>query len=444
MRYLPHTEADVRAMLKTIGVASFDELIASVPAELRSAELNLPPALNEAELVADYLARARKGEVKTSFVGAGLHRHYVPVAVDSLISRGEFFTAYTPYQPEASQGTLQAIFEFQTTVCELTGLEVANASMYDGASAAAEAVLMALRLLPKRTRVLLSEALHPDTVRVIRTYLASVGVQIVSVPLVDGHTDPRALAALLGDDVACTLVQSPNVLGLIEDVAAMTQATQAAGAKMIMSVQEPTSLGLLAAPGALGVDIAVGEGTGIGITPSFGGPGLGLFATREAYVRQMPGRLVGEARDADGKRGYVLTLATREQHIRRERATSNICTNHGLMALAFTIHASLLGPHGLKDVATQSATRARYLARALEKGGVRRRHGGAYYNELVLELGDRVEAAIEAGLARDMAVGFDLGRWKPEWQGGLLVYVHELHTKERLDDLARLLTEVVR
>jgi glycine dehydrogenase subunit 1 len=246
---------------------------------------------------------------------------------------------------------------------------------------------------------------------------------------------------MVGDDVACVVLQSPNCLGLIEPVEQVAAAAHGAGAKLVVAVNEPTSLGLFEPPGACGADIAVGEGTGIGIPPSFGGPGLGLFATTHKHVRQMPGRLAGEARDADGRLGYVLTLATREQHIRRERATSNICTNHGLMALAFTMHAALLGPRGLRQVAVHSAQRARYLAKKLEEAGIQRRYNGPYYNELVFEVGASLADAIEAGLERGISVGFDLGRWRQEWAGGLMVATSELHTRPELDALVEILTE---
>jgi len=440
-RYLPHTDADIRSMLDAIGVSKFEELLSGVPVSLRSGELTEPRTQAEPDLLARYRELSRSSEVVASFVGAGLYSHFVPTAVDMLLTRGELFTAYTPYQPEASKGTLQAVFEFQTMVAELMGLDVANASMYDFASAAAEAVLMTFRLLPKRRRVLLSDALQPDTTEVIRTYLSGIEATIEVIPLSGGQTSTDRMTKMLGDDVACVVVQSPNCLGLVERVADIAAAAHQQGAKMVVVVNDPTSLGLFAPPGACGADIAVGEGTGIGLSPSFGGPGVGLFACKQEYVRQMPGRLAGEAHDADGRLGYVLTLATREQHIRRERATSNICTNHGLCALAFTIHASLLGPRGLRDVANQCAQRTRYLARALAERGMPMRHGGPFYNEIVIELDDAVERAIELGLEQRIVVGFDLGRWRDEWRGGLLIAVSELHGRRDLDRLVDILAE---
>jgi glycine dehydrogenase subunit 1 len=443
-RYLPHTDADVERMLQRIGSRSFEELISYIPSDLRQAKLTEPKPLAEAELLERYRDIAKPGEARSSFVGAGLYRHCVPYAVDSLISRGEFFTAYTPYQPEASQGTLQAIFEFQTVVAELMGLDVANASMYDVATAAAEAVLLSLRAAPKRRRVLLSAALHLDTVDVIRTYVGHLDVTLEMVPLADGRTDLAALARMLGDDVASVVVQNPNCLGQVESATEIAKLAHDRQALCVVSVTDPTSLGLLKPPGACGADIAVGEGTGIGILPSFGGPGLGMFACREAHLRQMPGRLVGETKDADSRTGYVLTLSTREQHIRREKATSNICTNHGLCALAFTIHSALLGPAGLKQVATQSAKRARYLVQKLEAAGIKRRFKGPFYNEVVLELGKHVQQALDVGLKRSVVVGFDLSRWRSDWSGGLMVNVSEIHTKAKLDELVDILKEVVR
>ena len=441
-RYLPHTDADLQKMLQRIGTKSFDELIRYIPAELKKARLTEPKPLSEPDLLERYRALSKPGEARVAFVGGGLYRHSVPCAVDALISRGELFTAYTPYQPEASQGTLQAIFEFQSMVAELMALDVANASMYDVASAAAEAVLMSMRVLKGRRRVLLSTALHPDTVEVIRTYVEHMDVSLETVALVDGCTDLKALESRLRDDVACVVVQSPNCLGQIEAVTEIARLTHVKGALAVVSVTEPTSLGLLRPPGACGADIAVGEGTGIGIPVSFGGPGLGMFACKEVYLRQMPGRLVGEARDTDGRLGYVLTLSTREQHIRREKATSNICTNHGLCALSFTIHAALMGPKGLKQVAEQSAKRTRYLVNKLEAIGIKRRFKGPFYNEVVLDLDKKVQKAIDAGMKRSVVVGFDLGRWKGDWGGGLLVNVTEIHSKAKLDELVDILKEV--
>ena len=384
------------------------------------------------------------GDVKSSFVGAGLYRHFVPSVVDTLIQRGEFLTAYTPYQPEVAQGTLQAVFEFQTIVAELFGMDIANASLYDGASGTAEAALMALRLGKKRNRLLLSEGLHPEYRQVVETYLGSVDSTVETISLKDGRVDQGQLADALGEDVAGVIVQSPNCLGIVEDLAELGAAIHKSSAKFITVCNSPAALALLKSHGECGADIAVGEGTGIGVPPQFGGPGVGLFAVKKEYLRQMPGRLCGQAVDADGNEGYVLTLSTREQHIRREKATSNICTNQGLMALAFTVHAALLGKTGIKELATQCAQRARYLEQALASKGIMRRHSGApYVNEFIVELGDKVEDAVRLGVQRKIAVGFDLGRWNPNWQGGLMICVNELQSKGAMDELVSLLEEVV-
>ena len=443
MRYLPHTEADVRYMLDAIGVDSFEDVVAAIPEPLRQFNLEEPQRIGEPDLMRHYAAMQTGCDVRASFLGAGLYRHFVPCAVDSLISRGEFLTAYTPYQPEVAQGSLQAVFEFQTMVSEMLGLEVANASMYDGASATAEAALMALRLQKKKRRLLISEGLHPEYREVVDTYLKSVDCSLETVPLEGGALDPDALESALGSDVAGVIIQSPNVLGVVEDLTCLGSAIHEAGAKFITVCNSPTSLSLFKSPGACGADIAVGEGTGIGVLPSFGGPGVGLFASRKEYLRQMPGRLCGQALDADGNEGYVLTLSTREQHIRREKATSNICTNQGLMALAFAIHGTLLGKRGFVDLGTQCAQRARYLQSALAARGVSRRYPDTpYYNEFVVEMGDRVEAAINLGLERKIVAGLDLGRWNPKWSGGLMICVNEMQSRAVMDDLVDLLVEV--
>lgn len=432
-------------MLDAIGVDSFEDVISAIPESLRQFPLEAPPRKGEPDLMRHYATMQTGCRVRSSFLGAGLYRHFVPSVVDSLIQRGEFLTAYTPYQPEVAQGSLQAVFEFQTMVSEMMGLEIANASLYDGASGTAEAALMALRLQRKKRRLLVSEGLHPEYREVVDTYLKSVDCTVETIPLDQGQVDPDALESALGSDVAGVIIASPNTLGVIEDLTGLGSAAHEAGAKLITVCTSPTSLSILKSPGACGADIAVGEGTGIGVLPCFGGPGLGLFAVRKEYLRQMPGRLCGQALDADGNEGYVLTLSTREQHIRREKATSNICTNQGLMALAFAIHGSLLGRQGFVDLGNQCAQRARYLESALSARGLSRRYPNAsYYNEFVVEMGDRVDAAINLGVERDLVVGFDLGRWSEKWAGGLMVCVNEMQTRESMDELADLLVEVSR
>src|SRR4051812_2708556 len=357
-------------MLKTVGLNSAEELFESIPADLRlSAPLKTPAAISKMELLAGFeeMAARNVAASRPSFLGAGAYSHYAPTIVDHLISRSEFFTAYTPYQPEISQGTLQAIFEFQTLVCQLTGMEVANASMYDGSTALAEAVLMSERIT-RRKRVVVSSAIHPEYLAVADTYVQHYGVELerLAIDEATGRTSAESLSAL-DDKTAAFVIQSPNFFGCIEDVAALAERAHAVGALVVVAVTESASFGLLRSPGSAGADIVVAEGQSFGVPLSFGGPYVGLFATRDKYARQIPGRLVGEAYDKQGRRGFVLTLATREQHIRREKATSNICTNEGLIALCATIYLETMGRHGVQDVAKQCAQKAHYAAREIEK-----------------------------------------------------------------------------
>src|SRR5215475_10111539 len=361
MRFIPHTAAQVAAMLETIGVANVSDLIGQVPARLRErAEINLDPGRSEAEVVSELCALAARNQGAsdyTSFLGGGYNRHYIPSAVRAVASRAEFATSYTPYQAEASQGTTQAIFEYQTLIAQLTAMDVANASMYDGASAAAEAVLMARRLLPKRRRVVLARSLWPDYRATIGTYLsAQRNTEIVEVGF-DQETagiDLSEMTRLSDNDLLCAVVGYPNAFGVIEPLGSAAEIVHRAGGLLISVTAEALSLGLLKAPGDLGTDLVVGEGQSFGLPLEFGGPGVGFMAARTAHLRQMPGRLIGETRDRDGRRAFCLTLATREQHIRRERATSNICTNHSLCALAATVYLSLMGRRGLRNLAERS------------------------------------------------------------------------------------------
>ncbi len=443
MRYLPHTEQEIREMLARIGVDSIDALFAPIPATHRlDRPLALEPALDEAALIAHLAALADRNEAaKTlSFLGAGLYDHHVPPAVDQLLLRSEFYTAYTPYQAEVSQGTLQAIFEFQTMVCELFGLDVANASMYDAASAVAEAALMARRAT-KRSRIVASRALHPEYVETTRSYLTGIdedGPHLALAPMTAaGTTDLDALRAMVDDSVAAVILGYPSFLGAVEDVAAAAEIAHAKGALLVTATSEPYALSLLASPGALGADIAVGEGQPLAVPMQLGGPGVGLLATREAYVRQMPGRLVGQTVDTSGERGFVLTLSTREQHIRRERATSNICTNHGLIALAFTIRTAMLGRQGFAQVGRLCLSRAEYLKDridALDQYEVVR--GAPTFNEFVVRRKHGKAAPLLAALAADgILAGVDLGRFYPERDQELLVAVTEKRDRAALDRL---------
>ncbi len=438
--YAPHTPDDVAAMLAAIGVRSIDDLFAHVPAALRArATIDLPAGLTEPELRTRLAALAARnaGATGAAFVGAGAYPHTIPALVDQVLLRSEFATAYTPYQPEVSQGTLQAIFEFQTFVALLLGLDVANASMYDGASATAEAVLMARRLLPGRGTVWLARSLHPHYRSVVRTYVGGLpGVELREVGFTDdGRVDLVALGSGLGPDALGVVVGYPNVFGVIEDVGAVARLAHAVGALTITATPEPLALALVRSPGAAGADIAVAEGQSFGLPVSYGGPGVGLFATHERHVRSLPGRVVGETVDARGRRGFVLTLTTREQHIRRERATSNICTNQGLCALAVTVYLSLLGRHGLRTLAEVNYRRAHAAAARLGAAGVTARFGGPFFNEFVVRVPDA--AARWERLARDRAViaGFPLGHWYPELADALVLCVTEMHTDTQVTEL---------
>jgi glycine dehydrogenase subunit 1 len=436
--YTPHTAADVQAMLAAIGVDSVDDLFAHVPAGLRArAPLDLPAGLTEPELRQRFEAlAARNPSGGTPFLGAGAYPHWVPTVVDQMMLRSEFATAYTPYQPEVSQGTLQAIFEFQTFAALLLGLEVANASMYDAASATAEAVLMSRRVLPGRHRVHVSRALHPHYRATLATYVRGLGdVILVEVPVAaDGRTDLAILKGQLDADSLCVVLGYPNVFGILDDVPGAAALAHDAGALLVTATAEPLALGVVRSPGGAGADIAVAEGQSLGLPVSYGGPGVGLLATHERYVRSLPGRLVGETVDGAGRRGFVLTLAAREQHIRRERATSNICTNQGLCALAVTVYLSLLGRQGLARLAEANYRSAHAVAARLEAVGAIRPFGGPFFNEFVVRAPD-VAARWDALAQEGLVAGFPLERWYPELPGTLLLCVTEVHSEEQIDRL---------
>jgi glycine dehydrogenase subunit 1 len=446
MAYSPHTAADHERMLATIGVGSIEDLFADIPPAVRAGELALPPPLTEQEVRAELSRLAARNDLpRISFLGAGAYRHLVPAVVNEVIGRAEFATAYTPYQPEVSQGTLQSIYEFQSMVCELTGMEVASASHYDGATATAEAALMACRLT-RRDRIAISRAVGPQTRAVLRTYCSGPGIEIVELAadLAEGGsglTDPAAAESLLDDTIACLVVQQPNFFGGIEAMRELTDAAHAVGAQLVVLV-EPTSLALLEAPGSYGADIVTAEGQPLGIPLSFGGPYVGLMAARMASVRQMPGRLVGATRDAAGRRGYVLTLQAREQHIRREKAASNICTNQALCALAATAYLTAVGPEGLREVAELSAAQARHLAGAIEAAGLgERRFSAPYFAEVAIRVADaaRTHAALRE---RGILAGSPLWTDYPELEGTLLLAATELTTDAEIEELVAGLGEV--
>jgi glycine dehydrogenase subunit 1 len=436
LSYVPHTAEEIEVMLDRIGITRLDELFETVPDSLRQrAELKLPPALTERPLLAHLRARAAEnlpGSRATTFLGAGAYHHFIPSAVDALAGRAEFTTAYTPYQAEISQGTLQAIFEFQTMICQLTGLEVANASLYDGASAAAEAALMALRVTG-RERLLLSSGLHPHYQHVIRTYTRGIGAQVEFLPL-----EATGLTTLetLPSDTAAVVVGYPNFLGCIETLGPFAEAAHAVGALCISVTTEPLALALLRPPGEFGIDIACGEAQGFGVPLSFGGPYLGILATRQKLVRQLPGRLVGETVDTDGQRAFVMTLTTREQHIRRERATSNICTNQGLCMLRATIYMALLGRRGLRKLAEVNLALARYARQKFEQAGLRLPHSAPTFNEFVVEVPDLLRQHAKL-IDRKILPGLPLDQVDPERAEQLLVCVTEMNEREDIDRLAR-------
>ncbi len=448
MRYLPHTEADRAAMLASIGVADIDALFADVPqsARLDGPIADLPMGQGEMAVerhLAGLAARNLPAGSVPSFCGAGAYRHHIPATVDYLIQRGEFLTAYTPYQPEVSQGTLQVLYEFQTQVALLTGMEVANASMYDGATACAEAVAMARRLT-KRAKAVLSGGLHPHYCEVVATQGRFTGLNLTRLPADAAGTE--ALADAIDDETACVVVQYPDVFGRVRDLTALASACHDRGALLIVAVTEIVALGLLPPPGAMGADIVVGEGQSLGVGLQFGGPHLGVFAARQAHIRQMPGRLCGRTTDADGKRGFVLTLSTREQHIRRDKATSNICTNSGLCALAFSIHLSLLGEDGLRRLARLNHAMAIQLAdRMAQIPGVTV-ETQAFFNEFTLRLPCPAAPVVEDLAARKILAGVPVSRLlpaRPDLADRLLVAATETTTAADIETFATGLEEVL-
>jgi len=440
MRYLPLTDEDRRAMLGVIGAKSVDDLFGDVPAALRlSAPLDLPSGLGEIEIereLASLAAQNMAAGAVPSFLGAGAYRHHVPAAVDYLVQRGEFLTSYTPYQPEIAQGTLQALFEFQTQVALITDMEVANASMYDGATAAAEAVMMANRAT-RRAKALIAGDLHPHYRAVIETYGRFNGFATAMAPV-------DALAASLDAAISCVVVQNPGFFGDVRDYAALAEACHKAGALLVVAVTEVVALGLIKSPGAMGADIVVAEGQSLGNALEYGGPYLGLFATREKFMRQMPGRLTGQTVDADGLRGFVLTLSAREQHIRREKATSNICTNSGLCALAFSIHLALLGEAGFTRLAELNHAKAVQLAERLEKLPGVKLMTPSFFNEFTLRLPRPAAPLVDALATRGILAGVPVNRLLPERPNDLLVAATELTTDADIDALDAALREALR
>jgi len=445
MSFLPHTDAERQAMLAKIGVKQVADLFQDVPRDARYVDLELPEPLSEMEAAWELNALAAANIDTTQyacFLGAGTYNHYVPSVVDYVLQRGEFYTAYTPYQPEISQGTLQAIFEYQSMICDLTGMDVSNASHYDGATALAEAAIMANSVQRgKRQKILLSPAIHPEYRAVVRTY--TQGMELTITGDEDTKTDLAALKTMIDDDTAMVAVQNPNFFGQMEDLTDLAEACHAHKALLVV-VTDPISLGMFKPPAEMGADIVVGEGQPLGAGMNFGGPYLGFFATRDKYVRRMAGRLVGETTDTEGRRGYVLTLATREQHIRREKATSNICTNQGLLALAASVYMAALGRCGLSKIAGLCYDKAHYAASQIDAlAGYHVWQDKPFFKEFVVQCPAPVDE-INPYLLEDWEIigGYDLGRDYAHLADHMLIAVTEVNTREEIDDLVAALQEV--
>jgi glycine dehydrogenase subunit 1 len=438
MRYIPSSEADRNALLKAIGIGSVEDLFAGIPENLRLRRpLDIPAALTEPELIRFFQNAANRNAADfSSFLGAGAYRHHIPIVIDALISRSEFYTAYTPYQAEIAQGTLQAIFEFQTYMTQLTGLEAANASLYDGSTGLGEAILMAHRIT-KRNKFLIAQSVHPEYRAIVETYAKNLGIGVQLIDYTEsGRVDIPAIEKAIDTTIAAVVIQSPNFFGTIEDNAEIAAIAHRNGALSIVGVCEAISLGILKPP--QGADIVVGEGQSLGVPLSFGGPHVGFLATRDEYVRQIPGRLVGMGEDQEGKRAFVLTLSTREQHIRREKATSNICTNQSLCALMFTIYLATMGPAGLRQTAEQNIQKTHY---AIDRIRARTKHtirfSGPCFNEFVLQLKDDYTPRAQRFLRSHIIPGLHLAKFYPELGNALLVCVTESTQREQIDALVK-------
>jgi glycine dehydrogenase subunit 1 len=448
-RYIPNASEDVAEMLATIGVDSFDRLFAAIPDDVKlTALLDIPGPWSEIESRRWFRALAAKNRTSVdhlSFLGGGVYTHFQPACVDQLLLRAEFLTSYTPYQPEVSQGTLQSIFEYQTHQCLLTGLDVANASLYDGSTALCEAVLLAERVAKNKRKVVIAKSVHPEYTETVRTYVQNLGLEVVEAGWGnDGRVDTEALRAACDEEVFAIAIQSPNFLGVIEDYDAVAAIADSIGATKIAVVAEATSFGILTPPGAHGFDICIGEGQAWGIAPQYGGPYVGFMVVKEALKRHMPGRLVGETVDVDGKRAFVLTLATREQHIRRGKATSNICTNEALIALAANIYLSLMGKEGLREVGMQCLQKAAYLRQQLPAiSSVTTPFGGPVYNEFVVRTPFAATEILADLEHQKILGGIPLGSFFPGHDNDFLVAVTELHTKEHLDQFAAALSAAI-
>lgn len=444
MSYVLNTPADQKAMLEAIGVGSIDELFSLVPEQVRlKRPLAIAPALSEIELqqhMTELAGSNRSADDAVCFLGGGSYDHFIPAVVDAVASRSEFYTAYTPYQAEASQGSLQAFFEYQTLICQLTGMDVANASLYDGGSALAESVLMAHGIHHKRARVLVADSVHPEYRLSLQTYIANLPLQLAVLPTPNGFLNPDDLRKAIDDETLCVIVQHPNFFGCLEEVEAVSELCKARGALFIVSF-DAISVGILNRPGQYGADIAVAEGQCLGNPMVYGGPYLGIMACREEFVRKIPGRLVGETTDRNGKRCWVLTLQTREQHIRREKATSNICTNQGLFALRAAVYLTALGPQGLRETANLCLQKAHYLAEQLTKlSGVGLRFERPFFKEFTVKLPGRVPETLSRLLQAGYHAGLPLGRWYPRLENCVSIAVTEKRTRKEMDGLVAALS----
>ncbi|MFD2925952.1 aminomethyl-transferring glycine dehydrogenase subunit GcvPA [Halobacillus naozhouensis] len=435
-RYLPMTERDKQQMMETIGITSTDELFADIPENIRyKGELNIKEPKNEFALMKELTQLAEQNvNVKshTSFLGAGVYDHYIPSIVDHVISRSEFYTAYTPYQPEISQGELQAIFEFQTMICELTGMDVANSSMYDGGTALAEAVNVSAGQTKKK-KVLVSKAIHPESMEVIHSYVKGPGVEIVEIDHKDGVTDLNQIERELDEDTASVVLQYPNFFGQIEPLDQVRSLVDNQKKTMLIASSNPLALGYLTPPGEFGADIVVGDAQVFGIPAQYGGPHCGYFATTKKLMRKVPGRLVGQTKDEEGRRGFVLTLQAREQHIRRDKATSNICSNQALNALASSVAMSSLGKQGLRRMAWMNMQKASYMKQQLESAGFTIPYQGAFFNELVVNVDRDITKVNQQLLEKGMIGGYDLGNDYDDLAGHMLIAITEIRTKEEID-----------
>ena len=444
MRYLSTSVEEQALMLKSLGLDSMEDLLTSVPEAIRlRSPLKLPRPLSEPELLSRFAEFENRNEPNVlSFLGAGVNQHYVPLVIDSLISRGEFLTSYTPYQAEVSQGTLQAVFEFQTFICQLTGMEVSNASMYDGSSALAEAVLMARRI-SRRRRIIVAKTVHPEYRAVLDTYTRHQDLTIEEASYQEnGCLDLEEIETLMGPDVGALVVQSPNFLGNLESLDVLAALCRRHGALLVVNIAELLSLGIVRPPGSIGADIVCGEAQSLGIPLSYGGPHVGFLATRQKFVRNLPGRLVGQTVDTQGRRGFVLTLATREQHIRREKATSNICTNQNLMALMVTVYCSLLGRKGIRELAIQNVAKVQYGLAALKKLPVEILFEGPRFNEFVFQIKRPFEEVAERFYAAGLVPGLPLGRYDRRLRNAVLVSITETKSKQDIDRLVEFVGSV--